>query len=362
MIEFIHSTYFQSLLNSFSVGVIVFNREGNIYAVNDSASSILGVDLKASLGRPWRALFGGLAELPQIRHIIEDIIAGTPPPPFSIQSTFTRDDGETRRFALSTSPLMYGNKLFGIVLEINDVSDLFNMHERERKILEEKAALQRERYEALQKLSMSVAHQIRNPAMAIGGMTKLLTRDIDPSSRKMEFAGAVNDAVKRLEDIVTAVYEYSTFRLGKPETTDIKEIVREAVRLTAAKFPAPPPVWDFRINMDTCLLNVDHAALTTALTELLVNAVESGSGRPVHGTVEGCTGAGVYTLRITDDGKGIPDENLNFIFDPFFTTKALGVGMGLCRVERIVKESGGRISVTSAPSQGTTIIIELPVS
>ncbi|MDH3998288.1 MAG: ATP-binding protein, partial [Desulfuromonadales bacterium] len=58
---------------------------------------------------------------------------------------------------------------------------------------------------------------------------------------------------------------------------------------------------------------------------------------------------------------GIPEENLNMIFDPFFTTKEKGTGFGLSVVLRIVKTYSGRIDVESAPGQGTSFIISLPL-
>ena len=73
-------------------------------------------------------------------------------------------------------------------------------------------------------------------------------------------------------------------------------------------------------------------------------------------------GAFVY-LVITDDGRGIPPENLEKIFDPFFTTKAIGegTGLGLSIVIKIIKDHGGEIKVKSIPGKGTAFCISLPI-
>jgi PAS domain S-box-containing protein len=361
MIDLIHSTYFQDLLNGFSIGVIIFNSSGSIYAVNGSASKALGKNLTEYLGMPWKSLFLALDNLGGLDEMVSGILSDASVPPNTMNSRFIRDDGEVRQLALSASSLIYGSKLFGIVLEINDISDLFNLHENEKKILEEKALLQLERYEALHKLSMSVSHQIRNPIMAIGGMTKLLTKHVDPSSHEMDFARAMNDAAKRLEEIVTAVYEFSSFHLGDSGPADAGEIVRESVHLMESKFPDLYHRLNWRIDVEPCQLSLDHFSLSTAMMELFANAAESGNQSTVNVTVEGRAAESVYSFRISDDGKGIDEDDLKFVFDPFFTTKTLGVGMGLCKVERVVKELGGRVSIGSSATDGTTVSIVLPV-
>jgi signal transduction histidine kinase len=65
-------------------------------------------------------------------------------------------------------------------------------------------------------------------------------------------------------------------------------------------------------------------------------------------------------LSVTDNGCGIPPENLSRIFEPLFTTKNFGVGLGLPLVKQIVEFHGGTIAVASAPDQGATFTITLP--
>src|SRR6185369_7311031 len=73
--------------------------------------------------------------------------------------------------------------------------------------------------------------------------------------------------------------------------------------------------------------------------------------------------AGKILVFVSDDGPGIPHENLRRIFEPFFTTKPVGkgTGLGLSICQGIIGEHGGRIDVESTVGRGTTFIIELPV-
>jgi len=69
-------------------------------------------------------------------------------------------------------------------------------------------------------------------------------------------------------------------------------------------------------------------------------------------------------LKVEDTGTGISVENLNRIFEPFYTTKdpGKGTGLGLATSHRIIEQHGGEINVVSAPNEGTTFIIRLPVN
>lgn len=127
-----------------------------------------------------------------------------------------------------------------------------------------------------------------------------------------------------------------------------------------SKFPDLYQRLNWRIDVEPFQLSLDHFSLSTVMMELFTNAAESRNQVPVNVTVEGRAAEGVYSFRITDDGKGIGEEDLKFIFDPFFTTKTMGVGMGMCKVERVIKEMGGRISIGRSASDGTTVSIELP--
>ena len=115
------------------------------------------------------------------------------------------------------------------------------------------------------------------------------------------------------------------------------------------------------------LLGFDNPskALVTAIREAVDNALdaceEGGILPSVHVILENLSG-GLYRLTVTDNGPGIPGENLERIFDPFFTTKEdqNRTGLGLAVAAGIIEQHAGEITVRSKPGEGTEFRVALP--
>jgi len=107
-------------------------------------------------------------------------------------------------------------------------------------------------------------------------------------------------------------------------------------------------------------IQADAGLIAQACTNLVTNAIQA---MPTGGTLTLSTrraAHGGVELRVTDQGVGIPPEDLDRIFRLYYTTKPDGSGIGLALVYRIVQMHDGRIDVDSTPGKGTTFVITLP--
>ncbi len=358
MLEFIRSTYFQDLLDSFSAGVVIFNSEGLVYAVNKSAYSILDLDTGDQLRKRWPALFAGVEQKKQLEEMVRDVTESMRQAPYHCTGRFSGKDGRCRHLSLSASPLIYHEKLFGIVIEINDITNIVLFHEREKSILQERNILQQERYEGLRKMSMSVSHQIRNPVTIIGGLAQRLPKELALSNKQMGYFDTIRTCVNRMEEIVTAVYEYSSLNAVAQHLTDLGLVITMAREEALLHFSVLPVEVIWQVEIAPFELPADRYGLSRGIAEIFANSIESFVASPGVIKVSGAVHEECYRLEITDTGRGIPEANLNFIFDPFFTTKTVGVGMGLCKAEKVIKDHGGRITAGIADGGGTKISIE----
>jgi PAS domain S-box-containing protein len=357
MLPFIRSPYFQAVLEGFSNGMVTFNNTWRAYAVNNAACSILGLSAEVCMGKSPEEIFSGLALWEEFLEYLK-LTDFSDPCSYPLHTRFDRRDGAVLYLTLNKSMLVDRGKVFGILIEISDVTHIHMQHQREKQILEERNQLQHERVESLNKLSLAIAHQIRNPLMAIGGFAGLLRKRLNGDSVAGAYLESIVDSGHRLEEVVKSVTAYTSLRLGQRKTMSIQDIVDEACKTLNHRLPHLAEDIRWRREIEPWQAQMDPAFMVRALTEVLTNSAEArNDSSEIH--IAARQANGQQFLEISDSGKGIPPDDLPYVFDPFFTTKAVGVGMGLPLAERIVREHGGRIHITSQPGDGTQVHISL---
>lgn len=232
--------------------------------------------------------------------------------------------------------------------------------EEARKANQEVVAQVALRVESLQKISSSVAHQLRNPTTIIGGLAGLLLKKPALQDKYLDYLDGILDAARRIEHITAAVKEYSAIHLGALEETPASEILQEA-RLAgeeAARLLGVAVDWEVEPTRTAIL--ADRALLAMAVREVAVNAVEAlvpAGGRVTLSARHGTAG---FDVAVTDNGRGMGPDELEYVLDPFYSTKSVGVGMGLTKANRVMQEHGGQLAIESAPGAGTTVRLLLP--
>jgi two-component system NtrC family sensor kinase len=231
--------------------------------------------------------------------------------------------------------------------------------------------LQSDRLASLGQLAASVAHEINNPVSGVLNLSMLMQRmlkgDVIPQNRVEEFRkylGQVVSETSRVGRIVSDLLAFS--RRSKPHRApaDLNQIVRTTLSLVQHKMKLSNISVDTRLAENLPPVPCDQSQIQQVVLNLLLNAAEAaqpkGGGRV---TVVSEPGDSVVVLCISDNGEGIPPENLARIFDPFFTTKpeGKGVGLGLAVSFGIIQAHGGDIEVQSKVGEGTTFSISLPL-
>ncbi len=217
----------------------------------------------------------------------------------------------------------------------------------------------------------TVSHELRTPITSIIGYAELLEDDLagELSRPQREIIDRMERNGRRLlllvEDLLTlSQIESSAMRID-PEVTDLRTV------LSAAREAIAPVLAHRRLDLDVAVPaepvvhHGDPVQLERVVTNLLTNAVKF---TPDGGTVEvSLTSRGESSeIVVRDDGCGIPETEQARLFTRFFrsstaTARAIqGTGLGLTIVQAIVALHGGRIDVTSAHEQGTTVRVTLP--
>ena len=350
----------QNILECMSIGLIVVDAEGEIIATNPAASSILGYEQKEIRSKRWAELFLERQENEAFNQILIDVVIAERTGMHQEVPYFT-PEGQRLQLSITSSYLHDRQQIVGLVMLIDDITQLYRLHQEEKRALEERNRLQHERAVSLNHFALSVAHQIRNPLMSMGGFLNRIFKNIDRQESYAAYIVPIIDGMKRLEAIVTAVEEYTSIsRLEKTPVllAEIVDKVRLDLDMKAAALNKRIG-WSIQLSADN--VSLDYSLFAQALTELFVNALESFTSEEGHIEIVAERDRQDLMIEIRDSGAGIKEEYQPFIFDPFFTTKATGLGMGLSKVKRIIEEQNGEIQVQSSHGSGTKVNIRLPI-
>jgi two-component system cell cycle sensor histidine kinase/response regulator CckA len=253
-----------------------------------------------------------------------------------------------------------------LVLHFLDVSD--------RKRLEVQFA-QSQKMQAVGQLAGGVAHDFNNLLTAMIGFCDLLLLRHRPGDASFADIMQIKQNANRAANLVRQLLAFSRQQTLKPTVIDITDPLSELMHLLR-RLIGENITLQMNHARDLHLVRVDQGQFEQVIINLAVNARDAMPGggrltirtanvaleRPEQRGVETVPVGDYVLIEVADTGIGIPPENLGRIFEPFFSTKEVGsgTGLGLSTVYGIVKQTGGFVSVESAPGKGTAFRILLP--
>jgi PAS domain S-box-containing protein len=244
---------------------------------------------------------------------------------------------------------------------VSILHDLTEIRELERRRVEQQL-FESEKLAAVGRLAASIAHEVNNPLEAIKNSLYLLTTSKNQDSNT-RFLDVARKETERVSHIIRQMLGFAR-RSGEVEPTDVNNLIEETLVLVEKKMKQARVrvVRELEPHLPQVRARADQ--LRQVFLNLILNAQQAIQG---EGEVRIRTSSYDQALqpsvsvRISDSGKGISEQDVARIFEPFFSTRAKGTGLGLWVSQDIVRHHGGRIEVTSAEGQGTTFNIILPV-
>lgn len=224
--------------------------------------------------------------------------------------------------------------------------------------------LQSERLAQVGKLAAGVAHSIRNPLTSVKMRLFSLERTLSLSLSQKEDFEVISEEIRHIDTIVRNFLEFSRPPKLKMQTVSPSDTVDMALQLLRHRLESYGVEVELGRSRRLPEISADPEQLKEVFVNLLVNACEvmNDGGSIIIEERERVTEerGRILTIRVADNGPGIPESVKNKIFEPFFSTKEEGTGLGLSIVKRIVEEHGGRLKVESQEGQGTAFTITLP--
>ena len=340
----------QHVIDSLPSGLATTDETLRILTFNRGAESITGVACRAAAGRSIHEVLQ--LSVPVMESIQSDLTSKGSRHRHEFRYRPADNRGELE-IGLTATHLETPGGRAGLLFTFQDVTAI--------KKLERDAALQ-QRLAAVGEMAAGIAHEIRNPLASMSGSIQILRQELPLSSEQEQLMDIVLRESERLNTTIRSFLAYA-----RPQRFQIERFdVRRALNDTALLLRNSAEVLEgHEIAVDVPAHELWYEADEGQIKQIVWNLATNGLRAMPHGgrlrLVGGVEQAsdGVV-LRVSDEGIGIPPEELDGLFQPFHGTFAKGSGLGLAIVHRIVRDYGGEIQVSSQPGAGTTVAVRLP--
>ncbi|MCI0568233.1 MAG: ATP-binding protein [Acidobacteria bacterium] len=362
--------FYRHLFASLRCGSITIDREGRLTSINDLARKILELKESDLLGQPCSEV---LRDHPKLTSVFVESFRMKNQPNRAEMEILLKD--ERKRTIGFSMPLIRddANQVLGAALLFRDLTQIEHLQEREQL---------KERLAALGQMAAGMAHEIRNPLGGIEVTASLLRRRLSGRVEDLALVDRIIAEVKRLNRTVVDSLEYVRPLHLDRKASSLAMVVQEAANTASSAQEGKSISLSMDLDPGIPELWIDPDRVRDALTNLMQNSFEA---IPLSGSIrvetrrealptalksdfflEGENGKSLSfdsyaVVRITDTGKGIPEEVHDRLFYPFFTTKQTGSGVGLPLARKIVEGHQGILDFESVVGRGTTFIVKLPL-
>lgn len=316
--------YYELIINSMSIGVIVVDERDNIIKFNEETLNLFNRSVLTHLSQlaPWDNLNEVLTEMSpkEKRHILI----------------------KTPKKELNTSVHLDVITLRGKTLRIYTFNDIHS-------------EIDRTEFDSWIKLTRVLTHEIMNGIAPINSLSDTLKNEQNLPELVKDGLEAISTSSHSLINFVESYRRFSRIPTPKPSLFQVKDLVLQVQQLHSnVKIGVS-------ITPDDLMLYADESLILQVITNIVKNAIEA-LGERTDGEIRIKAYLGDFEqvkIEISNNGPAIPQEEIDEIFIPFFTTKKSGSGIGLSVSRQIMLLSQGNITLTSTPSHKFTTTFTL---
>ncbi|WP_299247047.1 sensor histidine kinase [uncultured Lacinutrix sp.] len=217
----------------------------------------------------------------------------------------------------------------------------------------------------------TVAHELKTPITGIRAATELLMDEEDdmPQEIKMQFLKNILQDSDRLGRLIHNILDFEKLETGRlhldMQYQDLQKTITKAIN-SISQIAAKKQVNVYNKNVHSFKTNYDEDRILQVLTNLLSNAIKFCNAKTGEIEVDLKLGNAFVEISVTDNGKGIPEEDHKFIFDKFYqsqdqnTRKPQGSGLGLAITKQIVEKHNGKIWAKKDVKNGAILVFTIP--
>jgi PAS domain S-box-containing protein len=350
--------YNEMLLDNMVGGVVAVSTGRQITVFNAEAQRILGKKHHEMIGSP-------ISVLPEkIASLLDETL--TRKEGVRDQDYFLPADANEDEVPIRVSSAMFhghDDTELGAMLIINDLTAIRKLEEQ---------LLLSDRLACIGTLSAGMAHEIKNPLVAIKTFAQLLPERYQDEDFRDTFSQIINDEITRIDSIVNQLLSFA--RPTKPalEAMSLCQVLDKTTTLVQQQLKTFSVSLKLQLHANEDQILGDKDQLEQVFLNFILNAIDSMKDGGIltlrtESLQETTHWRGVYETKgkirvsISDTGHGISKENIPHVFDPFFTTKSQGTGLGLAVAHSIIEEHHATVVTESELDVGTTFHITFPL-
>jgi len=332
----------EAILAGMIEGVIVVDSQGRLQLVNDAARRMLKLDDDVPLGRHYVESI----RHPAIAELVAAALAGRTPQ--TLEMSPPRDGSRT---IMARAAAAAGGSEHGAVLVLHDITDLRRADQIRRDFV------------------ANVSHELRTPLTAIRGYVEALSDGDVTTENSRRFLDIIERHTERMERLVKDLLRLARLDAGQEGleilSCDARNLINAVVTELSSALEQRQQRVDLVIGPGADALRADPAKLHDVLRNLIANAITYSPERTSI-RVETMRDGSSVTLSVSDEGPGIPEEDLSRVFERFYRVDKSrardpgGTGLGLAIVKHLVELHKGDVRAENRPAGGARVSVTLP--
>lgn len=334
-----------NVIATMSSGLMTTDSRQQLTFVNRAGGELLGVDPARAAGTPLADLGFALPENWQTVWSKSNVWDG-----FRGEVETNRESSR-RVLGYSLRGLKDADGELGLLILFQDLTEIKKLERRARF---------NEQLAAVGELAAGIAHEIRNPLASISGSVQVLSNELTVGSAERRLMEIIVSESNRLSKTLEDFLRFVRPQERRVADFDVASSVTEVMDLfRLSDEVADAHRIEVKVDPPHSILSGDRDQIRQIIYNIAKNAVRAMAAGGTL-TVLGREEEAWYSIRFSDTGRGMSEEELGRLFTPFSTAFDGGTGLGMAIVRRIVEEHGGAIDAESTPGEGTTVTVLLP--